>query len=193
MKKLLFLSLFLFINANASDNINRYVNQMEYSNEFRKRLKEEIIKDEGSVLKVYRDHLGYFTVGVGHLITPKDEEWGADNGTPITQTRADELLVRDLSNVLKDCEIYFHNNWRDWPEEVKLIIANMAFNLGAPKLVKFKLMLTAINKEDYETASEEGLNSLWAKQTYTRAKDLMGRLHDVDVTDKFDSKGRLKK
>ena len=49
---------------------------MEYSNEFRIRLKEEIIADEGVVLKVYRDHLGYFTVGIGHLITPKDEEWG---------------------------------------------------------------------------------------------------------------------
>ena len=42
---------------------------MDYSKEFRVRLKEEIISDEGCVLKVYRDHLGYFTVGVGHLIT----------------------------------------------------------------------------------------------------------------------------
>ena len=56
---------------------------MEYSNEFRIRLKEEIISDEGSVLKVYKDHLGYFTVGVGHLILPSDEEWGVGVGTPI--------------------------------------------------------------------------------------------------------------
>ena len=165
---------------------------MEYSNEFRIRLKEEIISDEGSVLKVYKDHLGYFTVGVGHLIIPSDEEWGVGVGTPITQTRADELLFYDLANVLKECEEHFHNNWRDWPEEVKLIIANMAFNLGITKLKKFQLMLTAINKEDYKTAAKEGLNSRWAKQVHNRAKRLMGRLHSINVKDKFDSKGRLK-
>ena len=166
---------------------------MEYSRAFRERLREEIIADEGCVLEVYKDHLGYYTVGVGHLIIPSDEEWGVGVGHPITQTRADELLFYDLANVLKECEDHFHNNWRDWPEEVKLIIANMAFNLGLPKLKAFKKMLTAIDKEDYKTASKEGLDSRWAKQVYNRSKRLMDRLRDVDVTDKFDSKGRLLK
>ena len=164
---------------------------MEYSNEFRIRLKEEIISDEGSVLKVYKDHLGYRTVGVGHLIIPSDEEWGVGVGHPITQTRADELLFYDLANVLKECEDHFHNNWRDWPEEVKLIIANMAFNLGITKLKKFQLMLTAINKEDYKTASKEGLDSRWAKQVYNRSKRLMDRLRDVDLTDNDNNDGKL--
>ena len=166
---------------------------MEYSKEFRQRLKEEIISDEGSVLKVYRDHLGYFTVGVGHLIIPSDEEWGAGEGTPITQTRADELLFHDLGNVLKECEDSFPSRWREWPEEVRLIIANMAFNLGIPRLKKFKKMFAALNKGDYKQASIEGLDSRWAKQVHNRAKRLMGRLRDIDVTDKFDTKGRLKK
>ena len=156
---------------------------MEYSNEFRIRLKEEIISDEGSVLKVYKDHLGYRTVGVGHLIIPSDEEWGVGVGHPITQTRADELLFYDLANVLKECEDHFHQDWELWPEEVKLIIANMAFNLGITKLKKFQKMLTAINKEDYKTASAEGLDSRWAKQVYNRARRLMDRLRDIDVTD----------
>ena len=136
---------------------------MEYSNEFRIRLKEEIISDEGSVLKVYRDHLGYFTVGVGHLILPSDEEWETPTGTKITQTRADELLYYDFNNVLKECENAFQlswpdwmpdsdNKWESWPEEVKLIIANMAFNLGGPRLSKFKKMLAALNKKDYKAA-----------------------------------------
>ena len=54
-------------------------------------------------------------------------------------------------------------------------------------------MLTAINKEDYKTAAKEGLDSRWAKQVYNRSKRLMDRLRDIDVTDKFDSKGRLLK
>jgi len=156
---------------------------VQYSKEFRIRLKEEIISDEGCVLKVYRDHLGYFTIGVGHLVLPSDEEWGTGEGTPITQTRADELLFHDLNTVLDECETHFHQNWSIWPEEVKLIIANMAFNLGITKLKKFQNMLTAVNAEDYKTASEEGLDSRWAKQVHNRAKRLMGRLRDIDVTD----------
>mgnify|MGYP003317177168 CR=1 FL=1 len=127
---------------------------MEYSKEFRIRLKEELIADEGSELKVYKDHLGYETVGVGHLILKTDEEYGRGVGFPITQTRADELFFYDINIVLKECEERFHNNWRDWPEEVKLIIANMAYNLGGPRLSKFKKMLAAINKKDYK---------MWAK------------------------------
>ena len=156
---------------------------MEYSKEFLERLREEIIADEGCVLEVYKDHLGYYTVGVGHLILPSDEEWGAESGTKITQTRADELLVKDFNNVLKECEDSFHNNWIDWPNEVRLIIANMAFNLGLPKLKKFQLMLKAINKKDYIKASEEGLDSLWAKQVYNRAHRLMDRLRSIDDID----------
>ena len=156
---------------------------MEYSNEFRIRLKEEIIADEGTVLKVYRDHLGYFTVGIGHLITPKDEEWGVSVGTPITQTRADELFFYDLNNILKECEEHFHQNWQLWPEEVKLIICNMAFNLGLPRLNKFQRMLKAINEKNYVKASEEGLDSRWAKQVYNRAHRLMDRLRSIDEID----------
>ena len=57
----------------------------------------------------------------------------------------------------------------------------MAFNLGLTRLVKFKKMFAALNKGDYKLASEEGLDSRWAKQVYNRAKRLMNRLRDVDA------------
>ena len=156
---------------------------MEYSKKFRQRLTKEIASDEGCVLSIYEDHLGYKTVGVGHLILPSDPEWGKAVGTRITQTRADELLVKDFNIVLEECEERFHNNWIDWPEEVKLIIANMAFNLGLPRLEKFQLMLKAINKKDYVTASKEGLDSKWADQVYNRAHRLMDRMRSIDKID----------
>ena len=49
---------------------------MDYSKEFKIRLKKELISDEGCVLSIYEDHLGYKTVGIGHLILPTDEELG---------------------------------------------------------------------------------------------------------------------
>ena len=165
---------------------------MEYSKKFRQRLTKEIASDEGCVLSIYEDHLGYKTMGIGHLIKPSDPEWGKNVGTPITQTRCDELFFYDINIVLKECEERFHNNWIDWPEEVKLIIGNMAFNLGGPRLSKFKKMLAAINKEDYKLASKEGLDSKWAKQVYNRARRLMDRLRDVDLTDNDNNDGKLK-
>jgi len=165
---------------------------MEYSKEFRQRLTKEITSDEGCVLKIYEDHLGYKTVGIGHLVRAEDPEWDMSVGEPITQTRCDELFFYDINITLKECEENFHNNWRDWPEEVKLIIANMAFNLGLPRLKKFKRMFAALNKQDYEGAAKEGLDSKWAKQVYNRARRLMDRMHAIDVTDKFDKDGKLK-
>ena len=165
---------------------------MEYSKEFRQRLTKEVTSDEGCVLKVYEDHLGYKTVGIGHLVRANDPEWDMSVGEPITQTRCDELFFYDINITLKECEENFHNNWRDWPEEVKLIIANMAFNLGMTRLKKFKRMFAALNKQDYKGAAKEGLDSKWAKQVYNRARRLMDRMHAIDVTDKFDNDGKLK-
>lgn len=152
---------------------------MEYSNEFYKRLKEEITADEGMVLEVYLDHLGYPTVGVGHLILESDEEYSYGEGKLITQTRCDELFFKDINTVLTECENRADFNWESYPEEVKLIVCNMAFNLGLTRLSKFKKMISALNEGDYKQASVEGLDSKWAKQVYNRAKRLMNRLRDV--------------
>lgn len=155
---------------------------MQYSDNFMKRLREEIIADEGEVLHIYLDHLGYETVGVGHLIQSGDAEHGKGEGFQITKTRSDELLFQDLNICLSECEHHLER-WEHYSEEVKLIIANMAFNLGITKLKKFKMMFLAIDSGDYVRASEEGLDSRWAKQVYNRAKRLMNRLRDADIED----------
>ena len=43
--------------------------------------------DEGVKYEIYKDHLGYPTFGVGHLITEDDPEYGEPVGTPITEER----------------------------------------------------------------------------------------------------------
>ena len=62
----------------------------------RDKLYEEIKADEGEVLEVYKDHLGYDTIGIGHLVTAEDEEFGKPAGTPITIERSRELFDRDV-------------------------------------------------------------------------------------------------
>ena len=151
---------------------------MEYSNEYMDRLKDEISADEGVVLEVYHDHLGYPTVGVGHLIKDTDPEYGQGVGFKFNHTRCDELFYQDINICLDECERQL-TEWSTYPEEVKLIIANMAFNLGITRLRKFKMMFSALNEGDYVEASVQGLDSRWAKQVYNRAHRLMDRLRSV--------------
>lgn len=49
-------------------------------------LEEMLIYDEGRVLKVYWDHLGYPTVGIGHLIIPPEDNRYDVNKPYIGQT-----------------------------------------------------------------------------------------------------------
>lgn len=54
----------------------------------------------------------------------------------------------------------------------KAVLINMAFQLGFNGLSKFRNMLAAVQSEQYVLAASEMLDSLWAKQTPNRAKEL---------------------
>ena len=58
-------------------------------------------------------------------------------------------------------------------------VVNMAFQLGLPRLLKFKNFQYHLNKCDYESASLEMLDSLWAKQTPNRAKELAETMRSI--------------
>ena len=47
-------------------------------NRMYEKIKEEIIKHEGKINKIYKDHLGNATFGVGHLVLPTDDLQEAD-------------------------------------------------------------------------------------------------------------------
>jgi len=144
----------------------------------RDRLYEEIKADEGEVLEVYEDHLGYPTIGVGHLVTEKDEEFGEPIGTPITAERSRELFDTDIEYAIEGCEMLY-GQWHNWPEEVQLIMVNMCFNLGQTRLAKFVTMKNMLSQGKWKEAAAEGRDSLWYRQVTNRAERLMQRLEKV--------------
>ena len=144
----------------------------------REKLYEEIKADEGEVLEVYLDHLGYPTIGIGHLVTAKDEEFGKPAGTAITAERSRELFARDIQSAIEDCE-RLYGQWHNWPEEVQLIMVNMCFNLGVTRLAKFKNMHNMLSQHKWKEAAEEGRDSRWYRQVTNRAERLMTRLENV--------------
>ena len=141
-------------------------------------LKEEISDDEGCVFETYRDHLGYMTFGIGHLVTINDPEFGEPIETPISEDRVHEAFLEDMEDVLEDCE-NLPINFYDLPEEAQHVLANMAFNLGAPRLRQFKKMLAAFEQHDWNQVAYEMEDSKWFNQVPNRAKRLQDRILNV--------------
>ena len=142
------------------------------------KLREEIKYDEGSVNEIYLDHLGLATFGIGHLVTEWDEEYGWEIGTPVSEDRCNEVFDSDIQIVLADCK-QLYPDFNELPEEVQRIIANMMFNMGRPRLSKFKGMKAGVDARDWNKAADEMVDSRWYRQVTNRAERLVKRMRNV--------------
>ena len=142
------------------------------------KLQKELAEDEGCKYEIYNDHLGYATFGIGHLVTDSDLEYGQEIGTEVSKERVDECFKADIEITIEDCNILY-SNFNDIPEEAQLIIANMMFNLGRPRLSKFLKLKAAVDDEDWMEASVQMMDSKWAKQVPNRAKRLCERMEKL--------------
>ena len=139
------------------------------------KLKRELEADEGCVYSVYLDHLDLPTFGIGHLIRKNDPEYGLEVGAAVSSERVLEAFEEDIQVVLDDCE-NLYQDFGDLPEEVQMIIANMMFNLGYPRLSKFKGMKAGVDARDWQKAADEMVDSRWYKQVTNRAERLVQRM-----------------
>ena len=141
-------------------------------------LRDTLKIDEGCVNSVYLDHLNLATVGIGHLVTEWDEEYGKPVGTPVSEERVNELFDKDVQVTIEECEQLF-GNFQDLPEEVQQILANMMFNLGRPRLSKFRRLCKAVAERDWQEAAVQMEDSKWHKQVPNRANRLIERMKAV--------------
>jgi len=141
-------------------------------------LKQQLIEDEGCEYEIYLDHLGYKTCGIGHLCRATDPENNLEVGDPVSVERVNELFAEDIEKVLEDCTILY-DNFYELPEEAQLIIANMMFNLGRPRLSAFKKMKAAVDDHNWIEAAIQMEDSKWAKQVPNRANRLCDRMRNI--------------
>ena len=164
---------------------NRGYWHMKYNRDY---LIEKLVAAEGLRLQVYKDTLGIDTIGIGRNLE--------DRG--ITKQELDELDIPSIDHVYKygiteaDAVYLATNDVQIVEEELvrahpcvdrldsvrQLICIDMAFNMGVPRLCKFKKMWAAIEAEDYPTAAKEMLDSRWAKQVKGRATKLANAMHN---------------
>ena len=139
------------------------------------RLKKQVIANEGVRKTAYKDTLNNWTIGVGHLIRLPDEEYLLDK--ELTDLEVDQIFVTDLNQAIDDARKFIDAN--SIPDEAFEVVVDMAFNLGLPKLSKFKNFQQALKDKDFVKASEEMLDSRWAKQLPNRSKRLAEIMRDA--------------
>lgn len=137
----------------------------------RQRLKQSLKRSELLDLNIYKDSLGYPTIGYGHLVTDKNQI------SPITLAQAEYFLDCDVDNAIGIAKRVFSNfdKLSDLRQEV---LIDMSFNLGEAGIRKFKKFISAIAISDFTQAGKEMEDSLWAKQVKSRYVRLRKQLEE---------------
>ncbi len=132
------------------------------------KLKARIKKNEGYSKIPYKDTLGFYTIGYGHLIKKNEEFYFKKK---FKKKDFDVLFEDDFNNAYKNYINHFshpkHTN------KDKELLTEMIFQLGAKGLFKFKKMLHYVNNKQKYMACLEMMNSLWYLQTPKRVENLI--------------------
>ena len=142
-------------------------------------LREELEADEGCIYAVYLDHLKLKSVGIGHLCRKNEPEYDMEVGTPVSEERVSELFEKDIGWTIKDCYKILPD-FDMLPEQVRLICANMMFNMGINRMNLFKKFLAAVEDRDWQEAASQMVNSRWNKQVPNRSNRLVERMRAVE-------------
>ncbi len=137
---------------------------------------DQLIIDEGLKLVVYKDSLGYATVGVGHLVVPDDK---LNIGDSITMERCMEFLDKDLDIAVRSC-VKNIRYFDLYPEEIQNELVNLMFNMGYATFKKFVNFFGFLYNRDFKNAARELKDSLWYKQTGIRAKRIVNVFNSIE-------------
>ena len=133
-----------------------------------KNLKTRIKKNEGFSLKPYKDQLGFYTIGFGHLILSNEKHLLKKK---INKTELEKIFIKDFNKALKDFNIFL-KPLSFYKRDSELLI-EMVFQIGISRVVKFKKLLHNMNRGNPHLVCFEMMNSLWYKQTPNRVKNLV--------------------
>ena len=135
-----------------------------------------IKKNEGYSNRPYKDQLGYYTVGYGHLIK-KGENFLFKK--PQSKNFFNKLFLKDLNKATQNFKK--HYNVKKIPNNVQEAIIEMIFQLGIKKVLRFNKFNKHIKNNQFYMAALEMIDSRLYTQTPTRTNLLITKmLYDND-------------
>lgn len=129
-------------------------------------LTAQLRRDEGTKATVYKDTLGFYTIGVGRLIDSRKPDAG------LRPDEIDYLLRNDINDRVTALSNELPMLFPRLDEARQGVLVNMAFQLGTSGLLGFRSTLALVAAGKYAEAAEQMLKSKWAQQTPDRAKRL---------------------
>ena len=145
-----------------------------------RKIKEDIAFHEGNIPYIYLDHLGYKTLGIGHLIRQSEPEYIQEVGTPVSEEVINKRFDDDLDTAIRDAERIF-GPLNEHPQDVIRVLVNMSFNLGYPRLNGFVKMKEAVAQKNYLRAADEMKDSKWYTQVGRRGPELFKLMSEADL------------
>lgn len=142
---------------------------------------------EGFRAKPYRDTKGKLTVGIGtNLDNPGvsklfeqagvDEQQARKSG--VDRKQAEALLKAGLQIAQADAKRLVPN-FDQLPLDARRVVLDMSYNLGGPKLSEFKNMISALQRNDFNAAADEMVDSRWFGQTGNRSRALVSMMRSL--------------
>jgi GH24 family phage-related lysozyme (muramidase) len=136
------------------------------------RLERDIGVAEADKLTAYRDSLGFWTIGRGHLLTPQDHDW---SGYTITPEQDEAYFDADIQQAIA----FAHRlpEWKSCDTDCRRnALIELCFNMRG-KWLKFIKTREAMERGDWQAAHDELLNSEWAAEVHlSRANRLANYL-----------------
>jgi len=125
------------------------------------KLKAQLVIDEGKRSRIYTDTVGKVTGGVGRNLTDR----------PFSEDEITLMLENDIALAASELD-RVAPWWKTLNDARQNVMANLCFNLGAPRLLGFKNFLSYAQAGRFDAAAAELLNSKWAVQVGQRAQRL---------------------
>ena len=147
-------------------------------------LRQFIRRHEGVREQLYQDHLGYWTIGIGHLVDRRKGQWCDDelarrlaqNGFRLSPRMVQAYLDDDIERAQSSARRLYAPIWAQLDAVRQAALFAMAFNLGHAGLAGFKNMRAAIVAQDWLQAQADALDSRWARQVPHRAHETAAML-----------------
>nr|4DKL_A Chain A, Mu-type opioid receptor, lysozyme chimera [synthetic construct] len=138
--------------------------------------------DEGLRLKIYKNTEGYYTIGIGHLLTKSpslnaakselDKAIGRNTNGVITKDEAEKLFNQDVDaavrGILRNAKLKPVYDSLDAVRRAALI--NMVFQMGETGVAGFTNSLRMLQQKRWDEAAVNLAKSRWYNQTPNRAK-----------------------
>lgn len=126
---------------------------------------------EGYRATPYKDTELLWTFAIGRCLETNPltgKEWkelldANELAVSISHAGATRLLKTGVSDALIACAITFRW-WAGLDEVRRDVIAELGYQLGLTRLMRFRLMLAAMERRDYDSAATELLNSTYARE-----------------------------